>query len=281
MTRQITTIIFSCSVLVACSQGPVESVSTANAQGADPLAGFPEFGEEFAADFAVQRGADERITVHNSILVYVDYVSGLDNLMNTMPADVYKNNIEAFAKMNPLFKMPTVRLGGIEPHPYYGSPLKEITDHVTHDVRHFDRKTASGFTAEFAEWLESTGRKNVIIGGISIDSCLMYTSLDLLAAGYNVYVVADVSSTNSKYVEDIALNRLDNEGAIISTWFYVLRELGRSWEGPYGDGMWEIVSQHWANSTMGPTEDTTPDGTGFRQFKDEPEQLSQSQGGAE
>jgi nicotinamidase-related amidase len=42
----------------------------------------------------------------------------------------------------------------------------------------------------------------VIIGGISIDNCTLHTSLDLIRNGYNVYVVVDASSTNSKLAEE-------------------------------------------------------------------------------
>ena len=52
-----------------------------------------------------------RPTPESAILVYVDYVTGLDNLMTTIPARQYKNNIAAFAKLNRLFKMPTVIFG--------------------------------------------------------------------------------------------------------------------------------------------------------------------------
>lgn len=223
-----------------------------------------EKATRIAADFAVQRPSEIRMTPENSILVYVDYTTGLDNLMNTLPTDVYKNNIEAFAKLNPLFGIPAVVMG--TENAYYGTMLPEITDHVTHDVHQFPRHTSSGYTAEFAEWLEASGRKKVIIGGISIDNCTMHTSLDLLNAGYDVYVVADVSSTNSRLVEDVALSRLQNEGATIVTWLYVMTELGQSWELEYGDGMRAIVRDHWPQSTVGETEDSTPDGAGLGNF---------------
>jgi len=42
--------------------------------------------------------AFRRASPESAILVYVDYVTGLDNLMNTIPPRQYKNNVAAFAR---------------------------------------------------------------------------------------------------------------------------------------------------------------------------------------
>ncbi len=197
----------------------------------------------------------------SAILVYVDYVTGLDNLMNRLPTKVYKNNIEAFAKMNPLFKMPTVIFG--EENEYYGTFLPEI-EHVTHDIRRYGRTQVSGFVPEFRDWLASTGRRDVIIGGISLDNCVLHTALDLLREGYNVFVVVDVSGTNSPISEDVAMMRLRDAGAVMCTWLSIITELGVDFASKYGDGMKAIIGQHWPVSTVGPVDDSTPDGHGMQ-----------------
>ncbi len=221
---------------------------------------------DIESDLAVQRGPAERLTPENTVLIYVDYTTGLDNLMNTIPGEVYKNNIEAFAKFNPLFKMPAAILG--DESEYYGKMIPEITENVTENAKQFPRDTVSGYTAELARWLRDSGRTNVLIGGISIDNCTTHTTLDLLDAGYNVYVVADVSSTNSRLVEDVAMMRLMQAGAVPIGWLAALTELGQTWEGPYGQGMREIVATHWPASTVGEVNDTTPGQGGLESFAD-------------
>jgi Isochorismatase family len=202
-----------------------------------------------------------RPTPDSAILVYVDYVTGLDNLMNRLPTKVYKNNVAAFAKMNPLFKMPTVVFG--EENEYYGTFLPEMA-HVTHDIRRYNRTSISGYIPEFADWLASTGRKDVIIGGISLDNCVLHTALDLLRAGYNVFVIVDVSGTNSPITEDVAMMRLRDAGAVMCTWLSIITELGVDFASQYGDGMKAIIGTHWPASTVGPVDDSTPDGHGMQ-----------------
>lgn len=202
-------------------------------------------------------------TPANSVLVYVDYVTGLDNLMTTIPGKQYRNNIAAFAKFSSVFKMPTAVLG--EENNYYGTFLPEIKKLISEGGKTFaPRSTPTAYTPDFASWLKSTGRKNVVIGGISIDNCTLHTSLDLLRNGYNVFFVVDVSSTNSQLAEDAAIQRLIQAGAVPVSWLNALTELGRDFAGPQGKGMMEIIQAHWPASTVGPVADTTPDGRGMQ-----------------
>ncbi|WP_244407491.1 isochorismatase family protein [Roseomonas fluvialis] len=203
-----------------------------------------------------------RMTPDSAVIAYVDYVTGLDNLITTIPGKVFRNNIQAFAKMSPLFALPTAVFG--EENQYYGTFLPEIRTLIDAGASTFPRTTPSGCTSAFMTWLASTGRRDVIIGGISIDNCTLHTALDLLRAGYNVQVVADVSGSNSALAEATAIDRLRDAGAVVSGWLNTLTELGTDFAGPYGQGMMGIIQQHWPASTIGQVRDTTPDGHGMQ-----------------
>jgi hypothetical protein len=201
--------------------------------------------------------------VSDTVLIYVDYVTGLDNLITTIPGPQFRNNITAFAKFNPLFRTPTIVLG--EENDYYGTFLLEITEHVTHDVHRFNRTQVSGYTPEVKAWLASTGRKTIVIGGISIDNCTLHTTLDLLRDGYKVYVISDVSGSNASLAEQEALERMRDAGAVTGGWLTILTDLGRDFASPqYGQGMMGIIQAHWPASTTGTVNDTTPDGHGMQ-----------------
>ena len=215
-----------------------------------------------AAAVAKSVPALETATPENAVLVYVDYVTGLDNLITTIPAAQFKNNIAAFAAMSPLFGMPTVVFG--EENDYYGTFLPEIRPLIEAGAKRFERTSASGYTPEFAEWLKSTGRKSVVIGGISIDNCTLHTVLDLRRAGYQVYFIVDVSGTNSRLAEEAAIDRMIAAGAVPVGWLNILTELGVDFAGPYGEGMMRIIQARWPASTVGTVVDTTPDGRGMQ-----------------
>ena len=206
--------------------------------------------------------SNDRLNPENTILIYVDYVSGLDNLINTIPPAVFQNNVEAFTKFNAGFEIPAAILG--EENDYYGTFLPAVTENVTYQAERFPRTLISGFTPELEAWLAEQGRPNIVIGGISIDNCTMHTTLDLLNAGYNVYVVTDVSGSNSPLAETTAITRLTQAGATPVNWLFVLTDLGHDFSGPYGEFMANVVREHWPASTIGQTEDMTPDGHGLQ-----------------
>jgi isochorismate hydrolase len=63
----------------------------------------------------------------------------------------------------------------------------------------------------------------VAITGIEAHICVSQTALDLLAAGYLVYVLADGVSSSRQVEAKIALERLGRAGAVITTseaWLY-------------------------------------------------------------
>jgi hypothetical protein len=215
-----------------------------------------------AAAAPVNQAALQRVTPESAVLIYVDYVTGLDNLMNTIPPQQYRNNVAAFSKFNVLFKIPAVILG--EETEYYGTFFPEITKNVTYDTIKSNRTTISGYTPAVRKWLKAKGRKNVIIGGISIDNCTLATALDLLRDGYNVYVVVDVSGSNSKLAEDAALMRLRDAGAVTVGWLNMATELGGDFASPVGKDLMGLVGAHWPASTVGPVTDLTPDGHGMQ-----------------
>lgn len=73
-------------------------------------------------------------------------------------------------------------------------------------------------------------KKFVIVCGIEAHICVLQTVIDLAAAGYIPVVVEDCISSRKKYDKKIALERMKQEGAIITTaeslLFELLREAG-------------------------------------------------------
>lgn len=198
------------------------------------------------------------LTKDNAVFVYVDFLSGLDDYLTTVPAKQFRNNVSAFAKLNQVFPLPSAVMG--DEGEYRGKFYPEINQYVTNSRKVFKRTTPTGYTPDFADWLKKTGRKNVIIGGISIDNCTLHTSLDLIRNGYNVFVLVDVSSTNNKLAEDAALQRLLQAGAVLTTWIAMSTELVKDWNSPDGRKLTDmVIMPHMAASTVGEPGDPSAD----------------------
>lgn len=72
----------------------------------------------------------------------------------------------------------------------------------------------------------------IILCGIETHVCVQQTALDLLAEGFHVHIVADAVSSSRSYDRQIALERLRNSGAFVTTYESLLLELVRDASSP-------------------------------------------------
>lgn len=80
--------------------------------------------------------------------------------------------------------------------------------------------------AECLDWVAAEGddRGKIVVAGIETHVCVLQTSLDLMAAGYEVYLPADALASRHKHDWRFGLERLANSGAVITTTEAILFE---------------------------------------------------------
>ena len=81
---------------------------------------------------------------------------------------------------------------------------------------------------DFLLALRQSGRMQVILSGIEAHVCVMQTGLDLLDAGYMVHALSDGMFSRTAENHDLALQRLHDAGATISSVEMALFELIRT-----------------------------------------------------
>ena len=79
----------------------------------------------------------------------------------------------------------------------------------------FEKTTFSGCTAEVLAALKQLGKRKIIVAGMEAHVCVYQTVRDLLACGYQVFVVGDAvcSRTKENYLNGLALMSL--MGAVV------------------------------------------------------------------
>ncbi|THH33744.1 hypothetical protein EUX98_g475 [Antrodiella citrinella] len=80
-----------------------------------------------------------------------------------------------------------------------------------------DKTLFSMLTPEVETILETHSIKSVVLFGIESHVCVLQSTLDLLAAGYEVHVIADGISSCNKEEVPIAIARMRQAGAQITT----------------------------------------------------------------
>lgn len=107
--------------------------------------------------------------------------------------------------------------------PKLGGIVPELTPLCEKAVCNVDKTSFSMWVPELSKHFNGQAPCEVAIVGIESHICVTQTTLDLLAAGHKVYILADgVSSCNMEEIP-VALDRLRAEGATVTTsesWLY-------------------------------------------------------------
>ncbi len=207
------------------------------------LVSSPAFGQDLSPVPEAERNAAlSRIDPDDAVLVMVDFTDGLYPVVDTIDVDAMLNNAVAMTKIAESHDIPILVLG--DEGGFYGDMHPAIKAKAGDDGP-FERTTPSAWASGgFRAALEATGRTQVMIGGISTDNCTFLTSLDLLRAGYDVYVVTDIGGSDSAQAEQAALMRLRDAGAATANWIMLGSELLDTWDTPEGKALGQIYATH-------------------------------------
>lgn len=185
----------------------------------------------------------DRITADNAAVLFVDHQTGLANGVQTQTPVDFLNNVKALVRLTQVYKLPAVITtsaqdgpnGPIMPAVSQGLPDATIV-HRPGEINAFDN-------ADFAAAVRATGRKKLLIAGISTEVCVAFAALSAKALGYDVYAVLDASGTWSKIVEDAAIARMVQAGIVPVTWVGVGAELLGDWRSANGEAHGQLMGE--------------------------------------
>jgi nicotinamidase-related amidase len=188
-----------------------------------------------------------KLTPENSVLVMVDYLTGFLPSLQTVDANTYMNNVTALSMIGQIFQLPTIILG--DEGGFRGKFFAQISEYLPQGLRIERNSPSAWLEPKFVEALQKFNRPKIIMAGISIDNCVLQTALDVLRAGYEVYIVVDVSGTESRLVEDAAIMRLSQAGAVMTSWVSLASELMGDWNSPEGEKVGQLYQKYskWGN----------------------------------
>ena len=86
----------------------------------------------------------------------------------------------------------------------------------------------------FRAAVAATGRKNIIMGGVTTDICLVFPSISAVQEGYNVLAVMDASGSSYEIQEEMAQRRMMHGGVVLTTTNTMVAELVQNWATPAG-----------------------------------------------
>jgi len=186
----------------------------------------------------------DRITSENAAVLFIDHQTGLANGVQTQHPAEFLNNVKALVALANVHGLPAIVTtsaadgpnGPIMPAVAQGLP-NATTVHRPGEINAWDN-------ADFVAAVEKTGRKKLLVAGISTEVCLAFVALSAKQAGYEVYAVLDASGTWDKRVEDAAIARMVQAGVIPVTWVGVGAELLGDWRSPMAEAHGKLMGEH-------------------------------------
>ena len=210
------------------------------------------------------RIAYEKPTPQNSIMIFVDHqIELMASTRDFQQASGYKSNVVSLAKMANALEIP-VLLTTSNAQWQNGDILPELQAQFPMQAIH--RRTGiinayedPSFRKALEELVAKTGRRHVIISGVTLGTCVTFPTLSMLNDGYTVHPVVDASGAWSKYEADAAMLRMSAAGAQLNTVFALGAELQADWKLPSGMKMLDpfinglpeygwVLQNFWNNS---------------------------------
>jgi nicotinamidase-related amidase len=168
-------------------------------------------------------------TPEDSVVVFIDHQPQMTFGVANIDRATLINNVTLLAKVAKEFKVPAI-LTAVETESFSGYIWPQLLD-VFPGQAVVERTSMNSWDdAGFRKAIEATGRKNIIITGLWTEVCVTWPTIEMLGAGYNVYVVEDCCGATSTAAQEAALSRMVQAGAVRTTTIAALLEWQRDWK---------------------------------------------------
>lgn len=178
-----------------------------------------------------------KFTPADSALLLIDHQIGTMTLIKNLPLDLVKRNTLALAKTAKVFNMPVILTSSQETM-FQGLLLSELAE--LFPTEYAARVKRAGIVnawddQNFVSAVEKTGRKNLIMAGVTTDVCLVYPAISAVRAGYQVQAVLDAGGSPFELSEEMARRRMENEGVVLTATISMMAELAQDWSTSEGE----------------------------------------------
>ena len=186
----------------------------------------------------------ERLTQDNAALLLIDHQVGLFTGVRDIPVAELKHNVVALAKAAQVLGLPTI-VTATSPE-MWGPIIPELTEALP-GIPIIERTTVNAFDdARFDKAVEATGRKKLVIAGVSTEVCLAFPAIHATAVGYDAYGVIDASGTFSETKRVTGLLRMVQAGVIVTDYSTVAVEMLKDNASPKAGDLYAALDMPWA-----------------------------------
>ena len=181
----------------------------------------------------------------DTALLLIDHQLGTMKLIKNIPLEVVKRNTLALAKTAKILNIPVILTSSQEQN-IQGFLLPELEEMLPEAFA--NRVQRAGIVnawndPNFKKAVESTGRRNLIMAGVTTDVCLVFPAISACRDGYQVQAVMDASGSPYDLSEEMSRRRMEREGVVLTATNTLMAELAQDWSRPEGSQLLGILFQ--------------------------------------
>ena len=154
----------------------------------------------------------ERLTRDNAVLLLVDHQIGLYTGVRDSDILSLKHNIVGLTRSMLALKVPVIVTTTTEK--MWGPLIPELAE-ALRGIKPIERTTVNAWDDKrVVEAVKATGRRKLVVTGISTDVCLAFPAIAALADGFESYAVVDASGGFSRTQVDMGVLRMQQAGVV-------------------------------------------------------------------
>lgn len=182
-------------------------------------------------------------TAASAALLLIDHQVGTMQLIKNLDLDLVRRNTLALAKTARILNIPVILTSSQEAN-LQGALIPELAEILPAAFE--ARVQRAGIVnawndRAFRAAVEATGRRDLIMAGVTTDVCLVFPAIDAVDEGFRVQAVMDASGSPFELSEEMSRRRMERGGVVLTATNTIMSELAHDWSRPEGADLLGIL----------------------------------------
>lgn len=191
----------------------------------------------------------EPLTRDNAALLLVDHQIGLYTGVRDIDILQLKHNVVGLTRAMLALRVPVVVTTTTEK--MWGPLIPELAE-VVRGIRTVERTTVNAWhERRIVDAVKQTGRKKLIVTGISTDVCLAFPAIAALADGFDSYAVVDASGGFSRTQVEMGVARMQQAGVVPVCYSNVAVEILADNAAPEAEAVYAALGMPFSGLVFG------------------------------
>lgn len=199
-----------------------------------------------------------KFTTENAAMLLIDFQEGTLKLAKNIPHAQIIMNMRALARIAVETKMPLVLTSSLESE--FQGPLLDDLKKIAPEA--FEKRVKRIGVVDpwddpnYKAAVVATGRKNLIIAGLTNHVCTVFPSISATEEGFKVQAVIDAGGSPTQVSDDVSAQRMKDSGVTITVTDQIIAELANLWTEGAGPTIQKILQEEILAVTMKPETST-------------------------